>query len=452
MLFRSHGTDFNIALDGAPINFRTHAHGQGYADLNFLIPEFIEGLDYFKGPYFAELGDLSSTGGANYRLYHELPQGIASVTYGKNNYYRALLGDSFQLGPGVLTLGGEYTHEDGPWEKGDDYRKFNGQLTYSRGNEANGWSVTAHGYHGEWNSSDQIAASAISIGLVPFFGSLDDSTGGNSQRYSLQGEWHRADENSTTKVSAYGFYYDLDLFSNFTYFLTDTNRGDQFEQADRRWVAGLDARHTFFGHFSGRDMDNTFGLQVRNDWIRNGLYQTQDQHRVDKTDRDGNTLSATTRRDDVTETSAGIFWENKVQWAEKFRSVIGVRGDMVNNEVDSLLAANSGTETAFIGSPKMSLVFGPWRKTEFYLQGGLGFHSNDGRGTTTTVDPVTGDPVQKADPLVRTVGAEVGVRTLAIDGLQSSVSLWWLDVGSELIFVGPPMANLVAQLPNVTGL
>ena len=183
-------------------------------------------------------------------------------------------------------------------------------------------------------------------------------------------------------------------------------------------------------------MENTFGLQVRNDWIRNGLYQTQNQQRVDKTDADGNVLAATTRQDDVTETSAGIFWENKVQWAEKFRSVIGARGDMVNNEVDSLLAANSGTRTAFVGNPKVSLIFGPWRKTEFYLQGGLGFHSNDGRGTTTTVDPVTGDAVSKADPLVRTYGAEVGVRTLAIDGLQSSLSLWWLDVDSELLFVG----------------
>ena len=117
-----------------------------------------------------------------------------------------------------------------------------------------------------------------------FFGAINPTDGGNSQRYSLQAEWHRHDENSETKIMAYGFYYDLDLFSDFTYFLTDTNRGDQFEQQDKRWVAGLDARHTIFSQWFGRDVENTFGLQVRNDWINNGLYQTEDRVRVDKLD------------------------------------------------------------------------------------------------------------------------------------------------------------------------
>ena len=120
--------------------------------------------------------------------------------------------------------------------------------------------------------------------LVGYFGTLNPTDGGNSERYSLQAEWHRADENSETKITAYGFYYDLDLFSDFTYFLTDTNRGDQFEQQDRRWVGGLDARHTIFNQWFGRDVENTFGLQVRNDWINNGLYQTEDRVRVDKLD------------------------------------------------------------------------------------------------------------------------------------------------------------------------
>ena len=433
-----HGTDFATFLDGMPLNLPTHGHGQGYSDMNIVIPELVQRVNYEKGIYYAENGDFSSAGSARLDFLKTLPHNFVTVEGGMYGYARSVFGVSQKAGEGNLLYAGEFYRDDGPWEKGDDYRKLNGQITYSRGDDANGWSVTARGYHGKWDSSDQVAASAVGSGLVPFYGSLDDSTGGNSQRYSLQGEWHRADEDSATKFTAYGFYYDLDLFSDFTYFLTDTNRGDQFEQADKRWVAGIDARHTFFGHLAGRDMDNTFGLEVRNDWIRNGLYQTQNRQRVDKNDSaNGNAvLPATTRQDDITETSAGVFWENKIQWAEKFRSVLGVRGDVVNNEVDSLLAANSGSRTEFIGSPKASLIFGPWRKTEVYVQGGLGFHSNDGRGTTTTVDPVTGVPVQHADPLVRTVGAEVGVRTTALEGLQSTVSLWWLDVDSELIFVG----------------
>ncbi len=322
-------------------------------------------------------------------------------------------------------------------EKPDDYQKFNGVLTYSQGDSANGWSITARGYHGEWNSSDQVAASAVNDGLVPFFGSLNDTTGGNSQRYSLQAEWNRAGPNSATKVTAYGFYYDLDLFSDFTYFLTDTNRGDQFEQTDKRWAAGLNAKHTLFNQWGNRDVENTFGLQFRNDSIRNGLFQTQDRQRVDKINSaDGSVLSATTREDDILQTSVGLYYENKIQWAEKFRTVAGVRGDIYHYDVDSNLPVNSGERTAAIGSPKLSLIFGPWAKTEIYVQGGLGFHSNDGRGTTTRVDPVTTNAVTRADPLVQTYGAEVGVRTLAVNGLQSTLSVWWLDIDSELVFVG----------------
>lgn len=435
-----HGTDFATFLDGMPLNLPTHGHGQGYSDMNIVIPEMVQRVNYQKGVYYAENGDFSSAGAAHLEFFKTLPQTLALAEGGMYGHARGVYAASPQVGVGNLLHAFEYTHDDGPWEQPDNYNKFNGLLTYSQGDNANGFSATFRGYHGEWDSSDQVASSAVSSDLVDFFGSLDDSTGGNSQRYSLQAEWHRTGEKSTTKVMAYGFYYDLDLFSNFTYFLTDTNRGDQFEQEDKRWVAGLDASHTFFGELARHEMENTFGLQVRNDWIENGLYNTQNRRRVDKTtyDEDGNpmTLNATTRDDDVVQTSVGIYYQNRMQWAEKFRTEAGVRGDFYHYDVSSTLAANSGNRTDGIASPKLTLVFGPWAKTEVYVQGGLGFHSNDGRGATTHVDPVTGNPVQPADPLVQTYGAEVGVRTLAVNGLQSTLSLWWLDIDSELIFVG----------------
>ena len=429
-----HGTDFATFLDGMPLNLPSHGHGQGYSDMNIVIPELVQRVNYQKGVYYAENGDFSSAGAAHLDFFKVLPQSIATIEGGMYGYGRMMFASSPKLGEGHLLYAGEYLHNDGPWERPDDFDKFNGQLTYSLGDDANGFSLTARAYHGVWDSSDQVAQSAVDTGLVPFFGSLNDTTGGDSQRYSVQGEWHRADDESATKVTAYGFYYDLSLFSDFTYFATDNVLGDQFEQADRRWAAGLDARHTFFGQLAERDMENTFGLQVRNDWIRNGLYQTQARVRVDKA---GGAILATTRQDDIVQTSAGLFWENKIQWAEKFRSVVGLRGDFINYDVSSTLSANSGTRADGIASPKLSLVFGPWAKTEIYLQGGLGFHSNDGRGATTTIDPVDGlTPVPRADPLVQTYGAEVGVRTLAVDGLQSTLSVWWLDVDSELLFVG----------------
>ena len=284
----------------------------------------------------------------------------------------------------------------------------------------------------------------MSSGLVPFFGSLNDSDGGHSQRYSLQAEWHRADDQSATKVVAYGFYYDLDLFSDFTYFLVDPVHGDQFEQSDRRWVAGLDASHTLFGRCWDREMENTFGLQAQNDWIQNGIYQTEDRVRMIKTGSD----SATTRQDRITQTEMGLYWQDKIQWMDHFRTVAGVRGDIYNFDVNDLDPANSGSQLDGLASPKLSLIFGPWAKTEVYLQGGFGFHSNDGRAVTTTTNSDGSALGGRAPGLVRTRGAEIGVRTLALPGLQSTISLWCLHSDSELLFDGDTGDTIATPQPS----
>jgi hypothetical protein len=294
------------------------------------------------------------------------------------------------------------------------------------------------------------------VPLVGFFGTLNPTDGGNSQRYSLQAEWHRQGTNSASRVMVYGFYYDLDLFSDFTYYLTDSNRGDQFEQQDRRWVAGLDARHTIFSRWFDRRVENTFGVQVRNDWIHNGLYQSENRVRVDKTDSStGNTLPATTQADRFTDTQPGFYVENKIQWAEKFRSAVALRGDLDYFDVTSLVTpANSGTASKWLPSPKLSLMFGPWFNTEFYAQGGFSFHSNDGRGTTLTVEPVSGEnpypntPATPIPALIPTKGGEIGVRTLAIPHLQSTISLWYLHSTSELQQSGDTGGTTASKQPS----
>ena len=449
-----HGTDFAIFLDGMPLNLPSHAHGEGYADMNAVIPELVERVDFQKGPYYADVGNYGSAGSADVVFFKTLPRNFFQVEGGMFGYGRAVFGVSQKLGSGSLLYGGEAYYDDGPWKHPDGYGKFNGILTYSEGGDADGFSITARGYHGKWNSSDQIAGNAVP--LVGFFGTLNPTDGGNSQRYSLQAEWHRQDDYSMTKIMAYGFYYDLDLFSDFTYYLTDPVRGDQFEQKDRRWVAGLDARHTIFSQWFGRKVANTFGLQVRNDWIDNGLYQTEDRERVDKTDSaTGTTLPATTEADRFTETQAGFFLENKIQWSDKARTVAALRGDMGHADVTSLVTpANSGTATKILPSPKLSLIFGPWAKTEFYVQGGFGFHSNDARGATQTVEPVSADnpypntPVARIPLLIPTKGAEIGMRTLAVEHLQSTLSFWCLHSNSELQQDGDTGGTIASKEPS----
>jgi hypothetical protein len=420
--------------------------------MNTVIPEFVQRVNYEKGPYYADVGDFSSAGSAHLDFYKTLPQDFVTLEGGMYGYERGVFGISQKVGAGNILYGGEAYHDDGPWTRPDDYQKFNGILTYSQGDDANGFSVTARGYHGKWNSSDQIPAS---FGQTNFFGTLNPTDGGNSQRYSLQAEWHRHDLNSETKITAYAFYYDLDLFSDFTYFLTDTNKGDQFEQQDKRWVAGLDAHHTLFNQWFGRDVENTFGLQVRNDWINNGLYQTENRVRVDKLDSDtGTILPAVTEADHFTDTQVGFYVENKIQWAEKFRSVAALRGDLDYFDVNSLSnPTNSGTASTFLPSPKLSLILGPWAKTEFYVQGGFSFHSNDGRGATQTQEPIsadnpTGGATSKIPALIQTRGAEIGVRTLLVPKLQSTVSLWYLHSDSELMQSGDTGGTVASQQPS----
>jgi hypothetical protein len=449
-----HGTDFAIDIDGMPVNMRTHAHGQGYADLNLLIPEFVERVDYEKGVYFARNGDLSSAGAAHFKLYDYLPQGIASMTWGEDNYWRGLLGDSFSVGKGGhLTLGLEYNYYDGPWVLPEQFSRWNGFARYFTGDKDNHFSITAMAYRGVWQSSDQIPQRAIDDGRIDRLGYVDPRAGGKSERYSLQFDWRRTeggtsvvtDGKASTKqvqpapstddvwrASAYGFRYKLDLFSDFTYFLDDPERGDEFEQAEQRWVAGGEAAREWNNrNFLGALTNFVLGVQTRHDWIDPiGLYKSQANQRFH-----------TVREDAVYEGSAGIFAEATSHWTDWFRTIAGVRGDYFWFDVASDHWRNSGSDSRGLINPKLTAIFGPWHETELYLSAGTGFHSNDARGVNTTVDPGSGEFVQPVDPLVRTFGYEVGIRTQIVPKLTLTLAGWWLDNDSELVYVGDAGTN-----------
>ena len=421
-----HGTDLATSVGGMPVNMPTHAHGQGYSDLNFVVPELLSGMQYRKGPYYAEEGDFSSAGAVHMDFLNVLPYKIATLTAGTDGYYRGLLAGSSKVGAGQFLYGLEYFHNDGPWVHPDDLRRINGVLRYSTSIGRNDFSLTAMGYHGKWNSTDQVPQAALDSGMIARYGSMDPTDGGISYRYSVSGDWQHVGDNTVTKANLYLISYGLDLYSDFTYFLDDPTNGDQFLQKDRRTISGVNTSQTWMTRLAGRDMENTVGLQIRNDNIAPvGLYSTR-----------GRQILSTTRNDHVVETSYALYAQDSYKWAEKFRTVAGIRGDYYTFDVASSNAANSGTADAFIPSPKLGMIFGPWAKNEFFLNGGYGFHSNDARGTTITVDPKTGDPASKVTPLVRSKGAEVGMRSTAIPHLQSEVTFWLLDFDSELLFTG----------------
>jgi outer membrane cobalamin receptor len=420
-----HGTDLRTTVDDMPVNQRSHAHGQGWTDLNFLIPELAARLDYKKGPYSAQEGDFASAGSAAVTYANRLAQGIASASIGQNGYARAAIAASPEVGGGNLLYALEVLHNDGPFNHPDDYQKLNGVLRYSQGYANNGFSVTAMAYRGKWNATDQVPQRAVDAGTLGRFDAIDPTDGGAARRYSLSGVWRSTGSDAASKVSAYLIRNQLDLYSNFTYYLDDPVNGDQFSQPDRRVTSGINASHTWHAHPAGLESDLTVGTQLQNDNAFNGLYNTKARQRL-----------STTREDHVVETSVGLFVENNTRWTQTFRTVAGLRADDYRFKVASSLAANSGTSNANLLSPSLSLIFGPWKQTDFYVNLGNGFHSNDARGTLTTVDPRSGEATDKVPGLVRSHGMEFGLRTEIVPKLQTSFSLYRLDFDSELTFVG----------------
>lgn len=419
-----HGTDFSVFVDGMPVNMPTHGHGQGYADMTFVIPELIERVRFRKGPYQAERGDFSAAGGADVDLVRRLPAGILKVTAGSFDHYRAVVGDSVALSGGDLTWGVEGFHDDGPWQRPDDYRRFNGLLSYHKGDAQNGWSVSAMGSDGEWLATDQIPQRAVEQGLIDRYDLIDPGPRGNSSRWSLSGGWHGGGERSITRVTAYAIKYDFQLFSNFTYFLEDPVRGDQFEQVDDRWIFGADLSHHWFGELGGTTVENAVGMQIRHDDTEVGLYKTQDLERF-----------FTTREDAVSQLGAGLWGESLVHLSSKVRLSLGLRVDRYQADVTAYREVNSGSADDWMVSPKLSVAWRTHENLEWYVSAGRGFHSNDARGATIQVDPVGGEEAERVEPLVAAFGVDVGFR-VATPTYHGTLTGYWLELDSELVFVG----------------
>lgn len=434
-----HGTDFTTYVDGIPMNMTTHAHGQGYMDINSMIPELVDKIEYGKGPYYAEVGDFASAGYARMTSMKKLNAGIFKFTGGEYGYYRTLVANSSKLGKGDLLYAGEFNLYDGVWQQPEESKKFNGMLRYTLDEGTWGVSVFAKGYHNTWTATNQIPKMLTDNGTLNLYGTWDNTDGGNSQRYSLSSNFWNKGDDWKNDANVYVLYYDVDLYSNFTGYLDNPQRGDQIHQFEHRVQSGANFDHTRYQKFFGFNMDNTVGLQVRHDEIMDlGLDRTQQRQTI-------NTVS----HNDASVTTASAYLKNQTYWHDKVRTIAGVRGDFLNNDVTSLATgsgdplvakANSGHRGQVLISPKFNLVLGPWYDTEFFVNGGYGYHSNDARGTTLQMDPASGEKLDsgasRIKPMAWSRGAETGFRTSFIPGLNSTVAFWWLESSQELVFVG----------------
>jgi hypothetical protein len=432
-----HGTDIDITLEDMPVNMRTHGHGQGYADLNFMIPELISTLQYSKGPYFPDLGDFDTAGAVQINYVDTLPHDLALVTAGTLGYYRGLGAMSRPVGAGNLLAAAEYVHADGPWTIPDNYNKGNLVLNYSQGNANNGFSFTGMYMNDAFHATNQIPQRAVTEGLICLYCPLDPTDGGSSERYSFSTKYATTTDTGQLKANAYFIGYQLQLFNNFDGFVTfPPPIGDQFLQQDRRKIYGGNVSYMMPGNIFGFDAKNTIGFQTRTDDIHIDLAETT-----------GRIVRFTVRDDHVIESSAGVYIENRVQWLDKFRTMTGIREDLYYGSDESTLQANSGKIVQAITSPKGNLIFGPWQNTEYYLSVGQGFHSNDLRGTLTNVDALAteinfmqGNPnvvTQGKTPLLtKATGYEAGMRSEPLPNLKLEGALFVLNLNSEATFSG----------------
>ena len=409
-----HGTDLAAFVDGVPVNMRTHGHGQGYLDLNFLIPELVERIDYRKGPYFADTGDFSAAGTIRFKTVDTLPRPFAEATAGSWSYYRALAAGSARVGGGDLLVAVDGTLSDGPWVLDEDLKKINALARYSRDT----WNIGLTAYHAAWNATDQVPERAIERGLIGRRGTIDPTLGGRTTRLGLTGSARLG----ATEVNLYGTYYDFRLTSNFTYFLNDPVNGDQFRQRDRRGVFG----GSFRAVLSEGPVRFVAGGEARWDHInRIGLYASV-----------AGTATTPVREDKVDEVGGGLYVEGTAAFTERLRLTLGLRGDVYRYDVDAhTLPANSGGGTDAILSPKAALAWRAADALELYANYGEAFHSNDVRGATISLDPVTGAPAERVHALVKARGAELGAR-VEYPRFTASLVGYWLSLASELVFVG----------------
>jgi hypothetical protein len=446
-----HGTDLATFVDGMPINQPTHAHGQGYTDLNFVIPEVANRITYTKGPYYADVGDFGAVGSVRMSYRDTIPDQW-TTTVGSFGFERAFAAASQPLGQGHILEAVELQHYDGPFVQPDDARKENAVLRYSQGGQDGGFSLTGMLYHQVWTNTTDIPLRAIAEGLVPNrFGTLDPSDGGHALRMSLSANYHATSDTGLFTANAYYIYNQLHIFNDFTHFLIDPVHGDQEDQFESRNVIGGGSSFLLPAKIAGFDNEFLFGVATRYDILSVGRLPSQGQVPLTPAET-VNDPAAFSNNDQVDLFAGALYAQATTHWTPTIRTVLGLREDYQHGTDDDLLArlhetagfTNGGARAQALLQPKGSLIYTPRRDLEFYVSAGEGFHSADLRGVNQdrSVDlGLPGTPL-----LARQIGEEIGVRaqveqratvTFAIYNLwQQSETILNPDIGQDV--AGPP--------------
>jgi hypothetical protein len=410
-----HGTDLATYVDNMPVNEPTHAHGQGYTDLNFLVPELMGGITFTKGPYFATEGDFASVGSGHIDLVDELsPE--AKITVGTLGFERMFTGGSIGEGSGALMGGLELQHYDGPWVHPDDQRKYNAVVRYAEGDKDNGFSVTGMAYGSLWNATTDQPVRAMMEGLISRFDTLDPTDGGLADRFSLSGEGRIASQIGEINTNAYVIFNRLTLWNDFTHYLADPVNGDQEAQNEARFTLGSGVSDQVSDVFLGAQNDFLFGVQGR-----------YDNNHVSRDHTKARAYLSATENDYVNLGSLSAYAQNTTHWTNWLRTVFGVREDFQAENDDG---SNRGATSASIFAPKGDLILGPWNNTELYLSAGDGFHSDDVRGVNQAkLADTSGAPL-----LAHQFGDEVGLRSSIFPNLAATLAYFRLDSQSETTY------------------
>jgi outer membrane receptor protein involved in Fe transport len=443
-----HGTDLADFVDDMPINRSTNAHGQGYSDLNFEIPEILDGLDFTKGPYYPAIGDFGAVGSVHQRLADDIPTQI-DLSAGTLNDDRLFIGGTHHFDADNRLLGGfSFGHVDGPYTPADNFQKYAGALRFSHGDAADGYSLTALYYHGKGNFSTDQPLRAMQEGLIGRYGTLDPSDGTRNERYSLSGRYATQGKGWRLTINGYYIHGKQTLFNDFTHFLEDPVNGAQEQQDENRTTAGGGAALKLTKVFGGVESDTTFGVQGRFDDVyvdrRHTLkrvvlpYCEAAQLSGPATPYNVGLYACSSDR--VRLGDEGPYVENATQWTSWLRTDIGLREEFYQAADHNLIPLPDGTlfagsRSATLFQPKGGVVLGPWLSAEFYVSAGRGFHSDDARGVLQTV-PIEGIPAAAGPTplLVREDGEEIGLRANTVPHTQIQIAVFNIDAQSELIY------------------
>ena len=417
-----HGTDFSAHLDGVPLNMRSHGHGQGYLDLNPMIPELVESTTYRKGTAHARDGDFASAGAVDFRYRGRVSGAVLQASLGRFGYGRGLAMGSIESSAGVTTAAVDVTRYDGPWKLDEDLEQTKLRLSHTRDLLGGRVHIALSGYDSRWTSTDQIPRRAVAAGLIDARGFLDEDLGGRSERWALDARLER----EHWRIGAYHVVQDFSLWSNFTYFLTNPVDGDEFEQRDERSLSGLWLEGERTMQFADREAHWSGGISLRDDDIDAvGLYPSVGRVRI-----------GTLRDDAVEEQSLSGWGELELHVTDATRIVAGLRGDAFDWRVDARLPENSGSGDDLRWSPKFALAHRFADGLEGYANWGRGFHSNDVRGATITIDPASGAATDAVPAIVASEGWELGLRLERGRRFNATLVLFHLELDSELVYVG----------------